>query len=79
MVETVRKVVTKTGMIDTSISMVICILFFFLMIRRPPGSTPLYSSAASDVYKRQRPLKSEGKRSFSHLAVLITASGLQGE
>ena len=28
--------------------------FFFLMIRRPPRSTPLYSSAASDVYKRQR-------------------------
>ena len=27
--------------------------FFFLMIRRPPRSTPLYSSAASDVYKRQ--------------------------
>ena len=26
---------------------------FFLMIRRPPRSTPLYSSAASDVYKRQ--------------------------
>ena len=24
-----------------------------LMIRRPPRSTPLYSSAASDVYKRQ--------------------------
>ena len=24
------------------------------MIRRPPRSTPLYSSAASDVYKRQR-------------------------
>src|SRR5674476_1159215 len=23
------------------------------MIRRPPKSTPLYSSAASDVYKRQ--------------------------
>ena len=23
------------------------------MIRRPPRSTPLYSSAASDVYKRQ--------------------------
>ena len=23
------------------------------MIRRPPISTPLYSSAASDVYKRQ--------------------------
>src|SRR5665647_1877844 len=25
------------------------------MIRRPPRSTPLYSSAASDVYKRQIP------------------------
>src|SRR5660398_320773 len=25
------------------------------MLRRPPRSTPLYSSAASDVYKRQRP------------------------
>ena len=25
------------------------------MIRRPPRSTPLYSSAASDVYKRQPP------------------------
>ena len=31
-----------------------CVVFvFFLMIRRPPRSTPLYSSAASDVYKRQ--------------------------
>ena len=27
------------------------------MIRRPPRSTPLYSSAASDVYKRQMPGK----------------------
>ncbi|VTU61022.1 hypothetical protein AMBR_BLFENHAL_02864 [Lacticaseibacillus rhamnosus] len=26
---------------------------FFLMIRRPPRSTPKPSSAASDVYKRQ--------------------------
>src|SRR5660397_254292 len=26
------------------------------MLRRPPRSTPLYSSAASDVYKRQLPL-----------------------
>src|SRR5665647_1398521 len=32
---------------------IFCLLFFFLMIRRPPRSTPLYSSAASDVYKRQ--------------------------
>ena len=29
-------------------------LFFFLMIRRPPRSTLDRSSAASDVYKRQR-------------------------
>src|SRR5660398_307539 len=29
-------------------------IFFFLMIRRPPTSTPHYSSAAADVYKRQR-------------------------
>ena len=29
------------------------VFFFFLMIRLPPRSTPLYSSAASDVYKRQ--------------------------
>src|SRR5660398_280892 len=28
------------------------------MIRRPPRSTPLYSSAASDVYKRQLPAAS---------------------
>src|SRR5660398_290733 len=27
--------------------------FFILIIRRTPNSTPLYSSAASDVYKRQ--------------------------
>src|SRR5674476_315029 len=27
------------------------------MIRRPPRSTPLYSSAASDVYKRQLALE----------------------
>src|SRR5660398_290690 len=29
------------------------------MIRRPPRSTPLYSSAASDVYKRQRMIGAE--------------------
>src|SRR3546814_2297456 len=28
-------------------------ILFFLRIRRPPRSTPFYSSAASDVYKRQ--------------------------
>ena len=30
-----------------------CLVFFFLMIRRPPRSTLDRSSAASDVYKRQ--------------------------
>src|SRR5450759_2742423 len=30
------------------------------MIRRPPRSTPLYSSAASDVYKRQREVSGGG-------------------
>src|SRR3546814_12606419 len=38
----------------------VSISFFFLMIRRPPRSTPLYSSAASDVYKRQLPVLSAG-------------------
>src|SRR5674476_975365 len=32
------------------------------MIRRPPRSTPLYSSAASDVYKRQALSKAEHQR-----------------
>ena len=31
----------------------VCLVFFFLMIRRPPRSTQSRSSAASDVYKRQ--------------------------
>ena len=31
-----------------------CVVVFFLMIRRPPRSTLDRSSAASDVYKRQR-------------------------
>ena len=31
----------------------LCFIFFFLMIRRPPRSTLDRSSAASDVYKRQ--------------------------
>ena len=30
-----------------------CVVFCFLMIRRPPRSTLDRSSAASDVYKRQ--------------------------
>src|SRR5660398_18089 len=35
------------------------------MIRRPPRSTPLYSSAASDVYKRQDLLTEFGPDKFS--------------
>ena len=36
--------------------LMVCVVFFFffLMIRRPPRSTLDRSSAASDVYKRQR-------------------------
>ena len=33
--------------------MVRLLLFFFFMIRLPPSSTQIRSSAASDVYKRQ--------------------------
>ena len=32
---------------------IIGMIIYFLMIRRPPRSTPKPSSAASDVYKRQ--------------------------
>src|SRR5660398_150622 len=48
------------------------------MIRRPPRSTPLYSSAASDVYKRQGQLVRGdvvGDRGAPHLAV--RAGGLE--
>src|SRR5428012_22670 len=38
--------------------MILLFSFFFLMIRRPPRSTQSRSSAASDVYKRQRPGRS---------------------
>ena len=38
----------------------------FLMIRRPPRSTPKPSSAASDVYKRQPPV-SVTPVSYTHL------------
>ena len=42
--------------------------FFFFMIRLPPRSTPLYSSAASDVYKRQLP-----RSGTTHLLNLIAS------
>ena len=37
------------------------VMFFFLMIRRPPRSTLDRSSAASDVYKRQAPFPATGQ------------------
>eukprot|EP00825_Cyclidium_porcatum_P017297 TRINITY_DN2003_c0_g1_i1.p2 TRINITY_DN2003_c0_g1~~TRINITY_DN2003_c0_g1_i1.p2 ORF type:complete len:163 (+),score=7.42 TRINITY_DN2003_c0_g1_i1:62-550(+) len=39
------------------------LVFFFLMIRRPPRSTHCISSAASDVYKRQV----HGEMGFLHI------------
>src|SRR5660398_210339 len=41
------------------------------MIRRPPRSTPLYSSAASDVYKRQDVHKTAAQGYLSSLLHLI--------
>ena len=38
----------------------ISVFVFFLMIRRPPRSTLDRSSAASDVYKRQREYRAKG-------------------
>ena len=47
------------------------------MIRRPPRSTPLYSSAASDVYKRQLLSKGHKKILFNLGDVnYIDSSGL---
>eukprot|EP00826_Nyctotherus_ovalis_P042735 TRINITY_DN4441_c0_g2_i4.p1 TRINITY_DN4441_c0_g2~~TRINITY_DN4441_c0_g2_i4.p1 ORF type:complete len:107 (+),score=59.57 TRINITY_DN4441_c0_g2_i4:25-321(+) len=47
------------------------------MIRRPPRSTPLYSSAASDVYKRQqydkaiRDLEEADKHEFNNFQIYL--------
>src|SRR5660398_172715 len=46
------------------------------MIRRPPRSTPLYSSAASDVYKRQLLVGSLDER--THTRNLDELGGLAG-
>src|SRR5450759_5155399 len=47
------------------------------MIRRPPRSTPLYSSAASDVYKRQLCKKLKIATPDARIAVsAATASGI---
>ena len=46
----------SSGKLFLTVSFVLSVafFFFFLMIRRPPRSTQSRSSAASDVYKRQR-------------------------
>eukprot|EP00658_Telonema_sp_P-2_P026435 TRINITY_DN20674_c0_g1_i2.p1 TRINITY_DN20674_c0_g1~~TRINITY_DN20674_c0_g1_i2.p1 ORF type:complete len:132 (-),score=35.05 TRINITY_DN20674_c0_g1_i2:19-414(-) len=54
-------------------TLVLNCFFFFLMIRRPPRSTLSSSSAASDVYKRQHPLKSN--RSYTFVIVCPTLPG----
>eukprot|EP00825_Cyclidium_porcatum_P044321 TRINITY_DN6480_c0_g1_i2.p2 TRINITY_DN6480_c0_g1~~TRINITY_DN6480_c0_g1_i2.p2 ORF type:complete len:100 (-),score=29.83 TRINITY_DN6480_c0_g1_i2:123-422(-) len=46
--------------------------FFFLMIRRPPRSTHCISSAASDVYKRQRQLFQGYMSTISELVCVTT-------
>src|SRR5660398_200210 len=42
------------------------------MIRRPPRSTPLYLSAASDVYKRQLQLQADLRISLPSLLLVST-------
>ena len=49
------------------------------MIRRPPRSTPLYSSAASDVYKRQALRYSLIKQDLDKLIILDTDEMLKLE
>ncbi len=51
------------------------LLFFFLMIRRPPRSTQSRSSAASDVYKRQSQTSS---KAFVNEPVETIMTAIQG-
>src|SRR5674476_226303 len=46
------------------------------MRRRPPRSTPLYSSAASDVYKRQEYLINQSPCRLMDIQDLLHDSGL---
>ena len=48
------------------------------MIRRPPRSTQGYSSAASDVYKRQVDTKKKDKRRFKEYGLTMYV-GMQGD
>ena len=49
----IEVVAMKASTVSIVLGKYAAILFFFLMIRRPPRSTQSRSSAASDVYKRQ--------------------------
>ena len=57
------------------------LLFFFLMIRRPPRSTLDRSSAASDVYKRQerKRLQAQLRRTERVAELGTVASGMAHE
>src|SRR5665254_2441 len=69
--------------------MIIFLFFFFLMIRRPPRSTRVRSSAASDVYKRQVHLLPapvfrmtadlQSRRRLGLTATLIREDGREGD
>eukprot|EP00657_Telonema_sp_P-1_P012461 TRINITY_DN9053_c0_g1_i2.p1 TRINITY_DN9053_c0_g1~~TRINITY_DN9053_c0_g1_i2.p1 ORF type:complete len:147 (-),score=56.41 TRINITY_DN9053_c0_g1_i2:150-590(-) len=50
--------------------------FFFLMIRRPPRSTQSRSSAASDVYKRQRIYSDSEEEEDANLAAPGASQGV---
>eukprot|EP00825_Cyclidium_porcatum_P003966 TRINITY_DN11843_c0_g1_i1.p2 TRINITY_DN11843_c0_g1~~TRINITY_DN11843_c0_g1_i1.p2 ORF type:complete len:201 (-),score=15.69 TRINITY_DN11843_c0_g1_i1:10-612(-) len=53
----------------------ICLLvFFFLMIRRPPRSTHCISSAASDVYKRQEKERIKQQRKITPMSGQLTTT-----
>eukprot|EP00825_Cyclidium_porcatum_P007462 TRINITY_DN13744_c0_g1_i1.p2 TRINITY_DN13744_c0_g1~~TRINITY_DN13744_c0_g1_i1.p2 ORF type:complete len:113 (-),score=36.50 TRINITY_DN13744_c0_g1_i1:330-668(-) len=49
------------------------IIFFFLMIRRPPRSTHCISSAASDVYKRQIKGKTKPAKALANMQIYDTS------
>ena len=54
-------------------------LIFFLMIRRPPRSTLDRSSAASDVYKRQRQPDLDNARTAMQSGIGLVARDRIGE
>ena len=65
---------------ETSLHLVCRLLLeknFFLILRRPPGSTHCISSAASDVYKRQETDILSALRNGKEIAPLIQQSILK--